>query len=133
MLEHTPPAITLLSPLSQTYNDSNVSLAFTVNKEVNWTGYSLDGRQNVTTNGNNSLNSGTLTNFTITKMTNGVHNVTVYANDTYGNIGTSQTINFTVAKPQPFPTATVAAVSVAVAIVVVAGLLVYVKKRKATK
>jgi len=50
-----------------------------------------------------------------------------YANDTFGNIGASETITFTVAS-EPFPTAPVVAVSGA--LTVVAGLLVYFKKRK---
>jgi hypothetical protein len=59
-----------------------------------------------------------------------LHSITVYANDTFGNIG-AETITFTIAKPETFPTATVAAVSGASAVVVVAaGLLIYFKKRK---
>jgi hypothetical protein len=57
----------------------------------------------------------------------GVHNVTVYAWDTAGNVGASETITFTVT---PFPTAPVVAASVASIAVVTAGLLVYFKKRK---
>ena len=117
--EVTPPKISVLSPLNQTYSKSNVSLAFSIDKPVNWISYSLDGQQNVTITGNTTL----------TNMTNGLHTLTVYANDTYGNMGAS-TINFTVAKPAPFPPATIAAVSGAVTVVVVAGLLVYFKKFK---
>jgi hypothetical protein len=118
----TPPTISLLSPLNVTYNEANVPLLFTVDKQVNWAGYSLDGNQNVTVIGND----------TIANLTNGLHSITVYANDTFGNIGASETIAFTIAKPEPFPTATVAAVSgtSAIVVVVVAGLLVYFKKRK---
>jgi parallel beta-helix repeat protein len=116
----TPPQITLLSPVNQVYNESSVDLVFTTDEAVNWTGYSLDGKQNVTITGNS----------TITGIPNGSHNLIVYANDTYGNMGSSQTITFTVAKPEPFPTATVAAGSGAAAVVVVAGLLVFFKKRK---
>jgi parallel beta-helix repeat protein len=119
--EVIPPKVSVLSPLNQTYRNSSVSLVFTVDKSVNWIGYSLDGQQNVTIAGNN----------TVTDVTYGLHSITVYANDTFGILGASQTVNFTVAKPQHFPTATVAAVSGAVAAVVVAaGLLVYFKKRK---
>ena len=121
-IETTSPKISILSPLNQKYNDSSVPLVFTANEAVNWTGYSLDGQQNVTITGNT----------TIANVANGLHSITVYANDTFGEIGASQTVNFTIAKPEPFPTETVAAVSVAVAVavVVVAGLLVYFKKRK---
>jgi len=64
-------------------------------------------------------------------MTNGVQTLVLYNNDTFGNVGASQTIDFTIARPsEPFPVVPVAAVSVAVAVVVVVGLLVYHKKHK---
>jgi multisubunit Na+/H+ antiporter MnhC subunit len=66
-------------------------------------------------------------------VANGVHNVTVYANDTYGNMGASQTIDFIVEVPEvtePFPTALVATAFIASAAVACVGLLVYFKKRK---
>jgi hypothetical protein len=119
VLEHFLPKISFLSPVNQTYNGSSVSLVFSVDKSVNWAGYSLDGQQNVTLTGNS----------TIANMTNGLHNITVYANDTFGNIGTSQTISFTVVKPEPFPTATVAAASIVVAVVCV-GVILYFRRRK---
>jgi parallel beta-helix repeat protein len=115
LLQTTPPEI---SVLNQRVAGSNVSLAFTVDKSVNWTGYSLDGKQNITITGNTTL----------TGLSDGLHNLTIYANDTYGNMGASETVTFTI--PEPFPVVPVAVGSVAVAIVVVAGLLAYSKKRK---
>jgi N-acetylneuraminic acid mutarotase len=118
--ETTPPKISVLSSFNQTYNESSVFLVFTVDKPVNWIGYSLDGEENVTVTGN----------FTLTGLSNGLHNVTVYAKDTFENVGASATVTFTVAKPEPFPaTLVVTASGVAVA-VVGAGLLVYFKKHK---
>ena len=55
LLETTPPKISILSPVNQTYNESSVPLVFTVDKTVNWTGYSLDGQQNVTITGNTTI------------------------------------------------------------------------------
>jgi hypothetical protein len=53
-----------------------------------------------------------------------------FSHDTFGNVGTSQTVDFTITKLlEPFPVVAVAAVS-AVAVVVIAGLLVYHKKHK---
>jgi YVTN family beta-propeller protein/parallel beta-helix repeat protein len=116
----TPPQISLLSPTNMKYNESSVPLVFTVDRSVNWVGYSLDGLKNVTVTGN----------ITLTELSSGLHRITVYANDTFGNMGASQTVNFTVVLPQPFPTATVAAASGGSAlVVVVAGLLVYFRKR----
>ena len=97
VLEHFPPKISFLSPLNETYNESSLSLNFTVNKPVNWISYSLDGKLNETITGNTTL----------TGLSSGLHSITVYTNDTFGNMGAS-TISFTVAKPEPFPTVTVA-------------------------
>jgi N-acetylneuraminic acid mutarotase len=112
-----PPVIEVVSPESQTYNASGVSLNFTVNKLAEWMGYSLDGQVNVTVTGN----------VTIAGLSNGLHNVTVYARDERGNTGASETISFTVAAP--FPIVLVAASTASVALVGV-GLLVYFKKRR---
>jgi parallel beta-helix repeat protein len=116
----TPPQITLLSPVNQVYNESSVDLVFTTDEAANWTGYSLDGEQNVTVTGN----------ITIADLPNGSHTLTVYANDTFGNMDVSKIINFTIAIPEPLPVAPVVAASVALAIIVSAGLLFYFKKRK---
>jgi hypothetical protein len=58
--------------------------------------------------------------------------ITVFAQDTFGNIGSSETISFTIAKPESelFPAVPVAAVSTLAVALVVAGLFVYHKKHK---
>jgi hypothetical protein len=117
VLEHYPPKISFLSPLNQTYNETDVSLLFNVDKTVDWMGYSLDGEQNVTITGN----------ITLIGLSSGSHSITVYANDTYGNIGASELIYFSV--EVPFPTTLVFASIITVAAMGI-GLLVYFKKRK---
>ena len=125
-LVQNPPNITVLSPQNQSYAVvnaplSSIPLNFTVDKSTSWMGYSLDNQNNITITGNSTL----------TGLTYGLHTLAIYANDTYGNLGASQIIAFTIAKPEPSPVMPVAAVSVAVAaVVVVAGLLVFRKKRK---
>jgi hypothetical protein len=84
--------------------------------------YSLDGQENVTVTGNTTL----------TGLTEGLHNVTIYAKDTLGNIGASKAITLTVA-PEPFPTVPVAAASAAAAAVACVGIIFYFKKRKPIK
>lgn len=111
-----PPKISVLSPLAQTYNETSVPLVFTVGKLVNWTGYSLDGAENVTIAGNTTL----------TWLSSGLHNVTVYAKDLLGNVGASETVVFTA---EPFPTALVITTVVIIAVVGFI-LIVYFKKRK---
>jgi N-acetylneuraminic acid mutarotase len=112
-----PPEIKIVSPENKTYNESSVSLFFSVNKPINWTGYSLNGEDNVTIAGNGTLN----------ELSNGAHNLTVYATDQFGNTGASETIYFHIDVPEPFPTAAVAAASVIV-VTLGAGLLFYSKK-----
>ena len=115
-----PPEIAVVSPENENYTSGNVSLAFTVNKPAVWLGYSLDGQDNVTITGN----------VTLSGLSSGLHNVTVYAEDEFGNRGASETVFFTIAEPEPFPTTLVVAASVAAAAVVGMGLFVYFKKRK---
>jgi hypothetical protein len=94
-------------------------LVFAVNKPVSWLGYSLDGEETVTITGNTTLSG----------LSSGLHNITVYARDEFENTGASETISFRVAE-EPFPAVPVAAASAAIVGVVGVGLLVYFKKRK---
>jgi parallel beta-helix repeat protein len=88
-IESAPPAISILSPISKLYNQSTIPLTFILNEQTNWIAYSLDGKQNVTLTGNSAVGN----------LTNGSHNIVIYVNNTYGNIG-SQTVSFAVEKPQ---------------------------------
>lgn len=112
--------------LENATHSGSVSLNFTVNKPTSWIGYSLDGFDNVTITGNTTL----------TGISSGLHNITVYAKDEFENTGTSETITFTIAKePESFPIrlAVAAAIVVAAVVLVAAvgvGLSVYLKKRK---
>jgi hypothetical protein len=116
------PNVTLLSPQGGKFNSSNVPLNFAVDQTAILVEYSLDGQENVTVTGNTTL----------TGLTNGYHNVTVYATDETGNTGASETLFFNVEAPEPFPVAPVAAVAL-VTVAAVAGLLIYFKKRKRRK
>jgi parallel beta-helix repeat protein len=118
-IDNTPPVIAMLSPQNTTYTESSISLNFSTNEPVSWLGYSLDGQEPVTINGNT----------TIIDLPNGLHNVTVHANDTFGNAGKSETVSFTVAAPESFPTAAVATASVASVTLAGVGVLVYFRKR----
>jgi hypothetical protein len=118
VLETTPLKVDVLSPISQTYKESSFCINFTVNKPVALVYYSLDGKDNVTIKGNTTL----------TGLSDGMHNLTVYAMDTFGNTGTSETITFNVTAP--FPTVPVAAASGVSVIVIVAAAIAYVRRRK---
>jgi hypothetical protein len=82
----TPPTIAILSPENKTYAMNNVSLTFFINEPTSWIGYSLDRQANVTITGNT----------TVTGLSESAHSLTVYANDTVGNMSASETVYFTV-------------------------------------
>lgn len=119
------PTVSFLSFENTTFNNSTIPLSFIVDQPVSKVTYSLDGKENVTINGNTTL----------TDLPNGYHNVTVYATNEFENTGSSETVNFSInyvplGREETFLTAVVAAVSVAVAVIAIgAGLLVYFKKR----
>ena len=114
------PTISFTTTQNKTHDTAKVVLDFSVNKPVSQIIYSLDNRGNLTTNSNVSL--------TLDNLSNGEHNVTIYAKDEYGIISAPTTVYFSV---KVFPTVTVLAVSfVAVIVLVAAGLLVYHKKHK---
>jgi hypothetical protein len=86
LLDTSPLKITNLSVANTTYLTGNVPLNFTINGNTTQITYSLDEQANVTIPGNTTL----------TGLSVGAHNVTVYAWDIdSGNIGASQTANLT--------------------------------------
>ena len=118
-LDSTPPNVSFLS-VDTAYTTSEFSLDFTLNESVCEISYVLDGQESVKVSGNTTL----------ANLAYGEHNVTVYATDNVGNIG-SETITFTIEEPEPepFPSTHVIA-SIITAAIVGVGLLVYFKKRK---
>jgi hypothetical protein len=112
------PAILVLSPENKVYGTNEVQLNFTTDEPVSWLAYALDGENNVTTS----------KNITLAGLTNGAHNLTVYATDTVGNMGTSDTVHFSI---EPFPIITVVAVTTSAIIVVLASYLVFKRKKPA--
>ncbi len=118
-VDTVPLELKIVSPENRVYNVSGLPLNFTVDEPVSQISYSLDGQTNVTIIGNITLES----------LPYGEHNVTVYATDNVGNIG-SKTVFFTIMEPsKPFPTTLVVASAIIVAVVGI-GLLFYFKKRK---
>ncbi len=101
---------------NSTYASGNIALTYSVNSSALQLSYSLDGLETVTLSANTTL----------TGLSSGLHNVTVYATDPFGNTDAIETITFTV---EPFPIIWVAAAAVAVLVVVAAGLLAYFRKR----
>jgi len=123
----SPPAISIVSPENKTYKVNSVSLSFTVSEPTSWIKYSLDGQANVTITEDTTLSG----------LADGVHSVTVYAQDTDGQTGTS-TIYFTIAKGSATPTETtqsdfsliILIAAIIVVIVIGVALLYFLKIKK---
>ena len=98
------PSISILSLENKTYDTIDIPLNFTLTEPVSWMGYSLDGQANVTITGNTTL----------TGLSYGSHNLVVYARDTAGNTGASETIYFSI-KTEPFLTTWIVGAVVALA------------------
>ena len=129
--DSTPPRVALLSPTrNESFEAANltsleVSLNFTVDEEASRLSFSLDGQPNATIAGN----------FTFRGLSAGLHNVTVYAWDSSGNVGASETVGFAIAVAQEPETQSepslllpVAASAISISVAAVAGW-VYVKRR----
>jgi hypothetical protein len=86
-----PPVITLLSVENKTYSQSNLQINFRTDESTAWTGFCLDKNANATVT----------ENLTLTELSPGSHTLTLYANDTAGNMGKSETVCFTIARPFP--------------------------------
>jgi hypothetical protein len=119
-VDTTSPKISISSPEDNVYATPDVSLNFTTNEPVSQIMYVLDGQANVTVAGNTTL----------TSLSNGEHNITVYAVDLAGNVGSSETLVFMVAKPEPFPATSIAAASATAIAATGLGVLIYFKKRR---
>jgi len=111
--------ISILSPKAENYTVSDVPINFILDNPTLEIKYSFDNQENVTITGNTTL----------TGLSNGLHNLTVYTMDEAWGVGTSETISFNVEAPETFPIVPVAA-SIVIAVTMVAILLVYFKKRK---
>jgi hypothetical protein len=118
-IDATSPTISNLSIENKTYYSTDIPLNFTVNETISQISYSIDNQANITINGNTTLIG----------LIEGSHNIAVYANDTAGNVGASETVYFSVEVPAAFPTVPVAVASLAVVAVTSVGVLVYFKKR----
>ena len=113
------PSISIVSPENKTYDTTDIPLTFTIDESVLWMAYSLDGQANTTITGNTTLSG----------LSDGSHSLTVYAKDTAGNTGASETIYFSIAQhSELFPTWI--AVAIVIIAVVAVALLVYFAKVK---
>jgi len=116
------PEIKLVSPENQTYHSASIPLEFSSNEPLSRMFYSLDDAGVTEVSGNTTL----------TGLSLGPHNLTIYATNEAGNAGISQTICFAIEEAEPVSPVALAAVSITV-VVAAAGALVYFTKRKHSK
>jgi hypothetical protein len=83
--QYVLPKITIHSPVSQTYNTTQITLNFTVDQRVSWTAFSIDGSENRTA----------VPNLTML-IESGTHQLTVYAGDIVGGVAGSASVTFNV-------------------------------------
>jgi hypothetical protein len=116
---HFSPKIIITSIENESiYHTPNINLDYAISESITNASYCLDGKENVTIAENTTLSG----------LSNGKHNVTVYGWDFAGNSGASETIYFNIA--ESFPALPVTVASVIVVAVVCAALLSYHKKYK---
>jgi N-acetylneuraminic acid mutarotase len=80
------PIIVVSSPQNRNYPSKNVSVTFNIDESAIWMGYRLDQREITTIEGN----------ITVEGLTDGSHNITIYAKGSSGSIGKSDTVNFSI-------------------------------------
>ena len=145
-IDSTSPTISNISIENMTYEKTDLTLNCTINERTSWIAYSFDNQANVTIKGyiiterplwmayrlDDRINITMQGNTTLTGLTEGSHSLIIYANDTAGNMGTSQKIDFTIARLESFPTMTqIAVVSSTTAVVALTiGLIIYRRYRK---
>ncbi len=112
------PTIQIKLPKNQSYDSTDIQLAFTVNEEATSLAYSIDGQAKVPIIGN----------VTLVALSNGAHHVAVYSTDAMGNLA-EETVYFNIA---PFPILAVVAILTIIIIVVSSGYLFF-KRRKTEK
>jgi parallel beta-helix repeat protein len=114
----SPPAVFIDSPENKTYTVTSVSLKFTVSETTSWIKYSLDDQANVTVTGD----------VTLSDLAYGEHSITLYAEDTDGKTGTSETVYFTIAEgaePPPPDVSLIALIVAVIAAAVIIGVILF--------
>ncbi|MCW4033744.1 MAG: right-handed parallel beta-helix repeat-containing protein [Candidatus Bathyarchaeota archaeon] len=112
-------SVVVVSPENCTYTTNEVTLTFSSNKTLTWTAYRLDTKNMKEFDVQKTLSG----------LSDGVHNITVYAKDTAGNMLSSKTVSFQIDANQNVPLYA-AAVVVAVAACVLVGVFISLRKTK---
>ena len=115
--------VVIVSPENETYQANNVNLTCIVSDIASWIGYSLDEQASITVTENTTIQS----------LSNGQHNLVVYAANAYGETVVSEPAYFSVdvqsgSPAEPVPAWIVA--SIVIVIVSAGALLIYIRKRR---
>lgn len=113
------PDISIITPKNQSYDSTDIQLAFITNENVTSLSYKLDGLDQVPILGN----------ITILALSEGSHRLTVYAKDEMGNIA-EKAVFFNIAT---FPLIPVVATAATATIVLATGFLFFKRKKSSTK
>jgi parallel beta-helix repeat protein len=122
-IDKMPPTILVLSPENKEYYEKSIPLIFKISEQCSWIGYSLDRQSNITITGNTTLK----------ELSDGKHNLVVYAEDKYGNIGVSQVIWFSVNSQENIKKFLLATATIAAVTIIIALLFVIYKRKSARK
>ena len=115
----TTPTLSIQEPQNKTYKSSDIALNFTIDRPTSSITYSLDNKANVTITGNTTLSG----------LSNGLHQIKIYADDTVA----SQPVYFSIEASEPFamlPIIAIAGVSGGSVVVVGMGLIIYKRKKQ---
>jgi len=85
LIDSTNPVISITSPLNTTYPQNSVTAEVTINEPASFVTYSINKSSNISMTNISAI----LWTATVSNLTNGTFNITYYANDTVGNIGSN--------------------------------------------
>lgn len=119
-VDATAPQVSLISIENKTYSQADLPLDFVIDDKSAQVSYVLDGQDNVTIS----------ENVTLSNLSVGMHNITLYAADAAGNIGTSNTTSFIISKPVSSPDIAAIAIIGVISAVAAVGLLIIILRRK---
>jgi hypothetical protein len=88
LFDISKPNITILTPQNQTYTAAQIPLNFSISEQTDSITYELDQYPSQVI----------YENTTLSNLAVDTHSLTIYANDTIGRLGSSQTVYFTVAQ-----------------------------------
>jgi hypothetical protein len=129
IIDNTPPRVSDITIQNTTYYQSNLELTCTTSEPFVWIAYSLDNQANVTFQTGNSTDKFQQAQANLTELTEGSHNIIIFASDIGGTVGASQIITFTIGKSGDYFTVAIVVVSVIAGILAGIGISINSQKK----